>query len=213
MVSSVRMIEMNETKKIRVWSYWWGCQHCPIHRCYPNTEWRGEFCLQDFSPEPLPLSLSNLDISPSDNITMLTPSLRGHLINIEPMLTELLISNHPYTRPPSSWITGAHRHTRPLINDHFHIINYQRKNFDKYYDQLWQNFCQIFSKVVNNLRISIKKFLAKMLQLITYSITSWSNRLENFSHMGNISDTFWQFCHPKQGNNLEFWAKTRALSL
>ena len=47
----------------------------PIHRCYPTTVQRGNFCLLCLHPGPIRSSLLNLVDPNSSELTILTPSL------------------------------------------------------------------------------------------------------------------------------------------
>ena len=62
-------------KKDRVLLCWPGCDAPPIHRCYPTTAQRGDFCLLRFRPGPMRPSLDNLVVPASASPTISTPGL------------------------------------------------------------------------------------------------------------------------------------------
>ena len=85
----------------------------PIHGCDPTTVRHGDFCLLDFSPGPVRLSLDDLEVQDSSRIPIsmpdlaLTPGRHGTLDSREP---------RPQTihqlMPPGSWITGARHNSQ-----------------------------------------------------------------------------------------------------
>ena len=109
--------ECEKMQKSWVCPYWQGCNDSDIHRRYPTTAQRGDFCLLSFLPGPIHLSLSNLVDCPSEQSTILTPCLARTSDQHITVTTELPASGHselPWL--PRSWITGAHHYTQPIIS-------------------------------------------------------------------------------------------------
>lgn len=92
------LVSSTENKqKDQVQLCWPGCQPSPIHRCYPTTALRGEFCLLCFHPGPVLPSLANLGTLASAGATISTQGLAW-----TPDLHRAATSSAPGLKPSSN---------------------------------------------------------------------------------------------------------------